>query len=387
MRRRRLVIVTNIPTPYRIYFFEELYQLAQRHDLDVEVLFMASTERGRWWKFDPSVWKFPHRIIRGVHYYWRDVPLHFNPGVYWYLWRRPPDWLMLGGSWAMPTSALLAIGRRWLVGRSRVLWWLEANESSMRYRDGLIAWLRRFIVTRADALVLPGEVARQWADSFVDKTVPRLHLPNLVDERIYRDRVDEVRATRAEQIRRDYGLLPDQIVALLPARLAPEKNVVGFLETLKFQWPEKLRLLIAGDGPLRSLVERIVREGKMENVTFRGHCDTEGMIEMYAIADILVLPSFRDQNPLVVIEALWAGLPVLISRRVGNWPEAVEEGRNGWTFDPGDPHEVLRAVTRAVSTGRDGLRSMGLRSREIAQARFESKRAIAQFVEELLGLC
>jgi len=182
----------------------------------------------------------------------------------------------------------------------------------------------------------------------------------------------------------NYRLLTEEIVALLPARLAHEKNVLGFLESIKEQWPKRFRLLIAGDGPLRHQLEQIIRERKMDGVHILGHRETDEMVELYAIADMLVLPSLRDSNPLAVIEALWAGLPLLVSRRVGNLPEALADGENGWSFDPDDPNEVIKAVTRAVSAGRDRLKTMGQPSREIARLRFESKSKIAQFFQDLI---
>jgi glycosyltransferase involved in cell wall biosynthesis len=379
----RLVIVTNIPSPYRLHLFEHLYRIMRPKGLSLEVMFMAETEPWRYWSFDSSRWGFPHKVHWGLHPYWRGIPFHINPTILYDVWRRPPNWLMLGGSWAMPTTALLAVSPRWAGPRCLKLWWLEANERSMKYRTGLVAWLRNWIVSRADALVLPGKIAQEWADSSLKVQLPKIWLPNVVDEGIYRDRVEKTRVYSRE-IREKYKIPQNEIVALLPSRLAPEKNIVGLLKAISEDWPKGLRLLIAGDGPLYHHIAELIKQ--TDRVKMLGYQDTERMIELFAISDLVILPSLRDPNPLVIIEALWAGLPVLASINVGNWPEAIEPGRNGWLFDPTQPQEMRKAVLEAVAVGRDGLRVMGMRSREIAYERFETSTVVHRFLDQLLNL-
>jgi glycosyltransferase involved in cell wall biosynthesis len=253
----------------------------------------------------------------------------------------------------------------------------------MKYRTGLVAWLRNWIVSRADALVLPGKIAQEWADSSLKVQLPKIWLPNVVDEGIYRDRVEKTRVYSRE-IREKYKIPQNEIVALLPSRLAPEKNIVGLLKAISEDWPKGLRLLIAGDGPLYHHIAELIKQ--TDRVKMLGYQDTERMVELFAISDLVILPSLRDPNPLVIIEALWAGLPVLASINVGNWPEAIEPGRNGWLFDPTQPQEMRKAVLEAVAVGRDGLRVMGMRSREIAYERFETSTVVNRFLDQLLNL-
>lgn len=126
-------------------------------------------------------------------------------------------------------------------------------------------------------------------------------------------------------------------------------------------------------------------EGKGQNVRFVGGVDYSEIARHYAAADVLVMPTLEDNWSLVVPEAMAGGLPVLCSKYNGCWPELVQEGRNGWVFDPldtADTVRVLEACLRASETPapsvsafppsplpapRSLLQAMGQESREMVK--------------------
>ncbi|MBA2588379.1 MAG: glycosyltransferase family 4 protein [Alphaproteobacteria bacterium] len=122
------------------------------------------------------------------------------------------------------------------------------------------------------------------------------------------------------------------------AALRREKNLPRLIEafrTLRENMP--CRLVIAGDGPERSILEeQVERLGLGEDVIFLGHrTDTE---RVYASLSIYVLSSDTEQMPLSVIEAMAAGLPV-VSTDVGDVREMVSAGNR--EFIRGDDAETL----------------------------------------------
>jgi glycosyltransferase involved in cell wall biosynthesis len=100
----------------------------------------------------------------------------------------------------------------------------------------------------------------------------------------------------------------------------------------------------------------------------------------------LLLPSLRDPNPLSVIEALWAGLPLLISDRCGNWPEAVEQGVNGWVIDPTSQTELCRAFEQALRLTEGDLARSGAASARIARQKFSTQRNVESFADCVMKL-
>jgi len=117
------------------------------------------------------------------------------------------------------------------------------------------------------------------------------------------------------------------------------------------------------------------QEGLQETAHFLGHLGREALMAEMANASCLLLPSFQENSPVVIAEAMAAGVPVTASRICGI-PFLVEEGKTGLLFDPRDPDQVVDCVTRLLTD--QGLREgMGRAAREDAWRRFRIE-AVAQ---------
>ena len=144
------------------------------------------------------------------------------------------------------------------------------------------------------------------------------------------------------RLRRELGLAEDEPVFLVVGRLNAQKNHAGLVEAL-VDCPGTL--LVAGDGELREELERQVEAaGLRERVRLLGV--RSDISEVYTASDVLVLSSHYEGNPLVVMEAMACGLPV-IATAVGCVPELVTEG-TGWLVPPGEPAALSAAMRRAV---------------------------------------
>jgi D-inositol-3-phosphate glycosyltransferase len=105
---------------------------------------------------------------------------------------------------------------------------------------------------------------------------------------------------------------------LYVGRLSPQKNVARLLEAVS-TCEQPVRLTVVGDGEQRDqLREMAGRLGLSETVTFAGARFGADLRRAYAEADVFVLPSDREGMPLVALEAMAAGLPVVATRVPGN---------------------------------------------------------------------
>ncbi len=153
-------------------------------------------------------------------------------------------------------------------------------------------------------------------------------------------------AARAE-IRRELGLGPDRSLVGTVARLAPQKGLeylVRALARLKAREPRPV-LVVVGDGPRRG---ELASEAGTLGVTavFLGHrADVAWLLGAF---DLFVLPSVTEGLPLVVLEAMAAGCPV-VAARVGGVSEAVRDGATGWLVPPADPDALARAIDEALA--------------------------------------
>ena len=124
-------------------------------------------------------------------------------------------------------------------------------------------------------------------------------------------------------------------------------------------------LVLLGDGPLRNRVEAAVAAyGLEEGVHLPGFKQYEELPAYYGLANAFVHASTVEQWGLVVNEAMAAGLPVLVSDRCGCALDLVEQGRNGYTFDPYDT-EALATMMQHMASDSCDCDGMGAASRDI----------------------
>ncbi|MFZ2681928.1 MAG: glycosyltransferase family 4 protein [Patescibacteria group bacterium] len=124
-------------------------------------------------------------------------------------------------------------------------------------------------------------------------------------------------------------------------QLAEHKGI-EFLLKAYARIQQECHLLIVGDGPLRSVVEKAAEANK--NIRYLGFMPPGELSKFFSVVDAVVVPSLCYENsPTVIYEALNAGLPVVASR-IGGVGELVQEGVSGFLFTPGDENDLLRAI-------------------------------------------
>jgi glycosyltransferase involved in cell wall biosynthesis len=160
---------------------------------------------------------------------------------------------------------------------------------------------------------------------------------------------------------------------LFVGRLAAVKGVPVLIEALAAVRPLRpgLRLTLIGDGPDRRMLEALAREaGIGDAVEFVGYRSQAEVAATLATVDALVLPSFAEGLPVVLMEAMAAGVPV-IATRVAGVPELVREGVHGLLVPPGDTGALAQAVLDLTGDPAKARR-MGEAGREVVRREFNS---------------
>ncbi len=383
-----LVSLTNIPTPYRTHLYNALFQSMRAAGLNLHVLYMAHTEPGRQWTFEKDRNAYPYTFMPSWTFRAGRREFYLNPAFVRIMRQQPPRWLLVSGSWFFPTVQLVPL----TVNKAQTvtLFWNESNLAYMEQRGRLVDFLRRHTLDYYDGFVVPGAWARDYVHQFAPSSrhKPFLKLPNIVDETRFRDQVASLRQKR-HSLRRKWDCdSPGKTVLLTIARIEPIKGVRELVEALlNFRDVQSIILLIAGTGALQSeLQARIRAAGLQEHIRFVGYQGEENILELLALADAFLLPSLGDPYPLVVIEAEFAGLPVLLSDRVGCHPEALVEGENGLLFDPYDPASITQALQTFLDADPAMRARMGAASLAIAEERFSTRQVAPHFIEALLNL-
>jgi glycosyltransferase involved in cell wall biosynthesis len=145
------------------------------------------------------------------------------------------------------------------------------------------------------------------------------------------------------------------------------------------------KLVFVGDGPLRSEIEQQISQLKLQNhIEITGWASGEEVQQQLLASRAMVLPSFAEGLPVVIMEALALNRPV-ISTYVAGIPELVEPGVCGWLVPPGSAELLADAMRFALESPLEKLEEMGKAGAErVAQqhnAALEAKKLVALFQE------
>jgi glycosyltransferase involved in cell wall biosynthesis len=129
------------------------------------------------------------------------------------------------------------------------------------------------------------------------------------------------------------------------------------------------RLVVAGDGPARSALERLADEVAPGQVRFTGRLPRHEVLELIGSATALLLPSrWYENQPMTILEAYACGVPV-IGSSIGGVPELIVDGATGRLVPPDQPMELASAALAMLREPQAAL-AMGRNARAMALSRF-----------------
>jgi 1,2-diacylglycerol 3-alpha-glucosyltransferase len=271
-----------------------------------------------------------------------------------------PDAVLIPGYYTIPAIAATFWAR--LHGKTTIL----MSEST--FQDHVRNRFKEAMKGQALRLLFHGSIAggvRQVAYlrtlGFRENQIAYLY--DVVDNDFYRDHAEEWR----RRGKAAHPGLPDDYF-LFVGRLSPEKNVDGLIKAFAQyrQAGGTWSLVLIGDGPSAAgLKAQAAAAGIADWVVFAGLKGAVDIAPYYAFAGCFVLPSHREPWGLVVNEAMAAGLPLIVSDRCGCADDLLEPDKNGFLFDPSDPHQLSPLLTKLADLSPERRQRMARRSREI----------------------
>ena len=184
------------------------------------------------------------------------------------------------------------------------------------------------------------------------------------------------------QKRRQFVEKNDKIKILCVARFAKNKNYESLIYALsKLKNRLDVEAYFIGDFDSYEYFRKIVslvKTEKLEKIVKIGlSVDDAAVTDCYLSCDLFVLPSIMETFPLVILEAMYAGLPI-VATRVGGVPEAVEDGVNGFLVSPNDPEQLYRRCLQLLKD-KSMRNEMSIRNSEAAQNYTWNKIALSTY--------
>lgn len=273
--------------------------------------------------------------------------------------------------YAIPHASAAYMAKQILEKEGRyvpVITTLHGTDITLVGRDKTYAPVVAFSINQSDAITAVSENLKEetYKTFSIEKEIQVIY--NFVDvQRFSRKPIDAFRKVIA----------PDNERIVLHAsnfrKIKRVQDVVYIFKKLNETIPSKL--LFVGDGPERSMAEELCRELNLcDDIRFVGK--QQDMEEIFAIADLFLLPSEYESFGLSALEAMAGGAPV-IATNVGGLPEIVKPGENGYMGKVGDVDQMAEF---AIDILKDENTLMKFRENAKKQAqRFDINRIIPQY--------
>jgi glycosyltransferase involved in cell wall biosynthesis/2-polyprenyl-3-methyl-5-hydroxy-6-metoxy-1,4-benzoquinol methylase len=190
---------------------------------------------------------------------------------------------------------------------------------------------------------------------------------------------------RSEALMRRIDATSNDLIVGFSGRWSEEKNPLGFVEIARLVDPAlPIRFVMTGTGQLRFAIEHSIREARFPEGRFHLLGEVPEIAPILASFDLLVVPSTLDGRPVVAMEALSLGVPVLASR-VGALPEIIQDGATGWLCEPNDHKGFVECIEHAARD-RARLQSMRHLAREYAECRLNARGMLIAYETALASL-
>lgn len=341
----KFAIVHNIPIHYKHLLFSAL---AER-DIEFTVLFIASRASNAV-GFDDmksAAERYAYRV--GFNGPYEKAPATTRAVFVWKnLDTVSPKAVIISGYYAIECWVALLWAK---LHRAPVVLWFETNEF-----DAPRHWpketLKRVFLRFCDQAHVYGTTNAEYLKKLGMAPSGLLFKRAVVNADLFQTAKDT-------RVYREAGV----VRLLYVGRLAPEKNLEtlfrAFSNVHAKQPPASMRLVVAGSGPLeQDLKRKCVELGIEKSVDFLGYRPQASLPEVYRFCDVFVLPSLIEPWGLVVNEAMFCRMPVIVSRQCGCAADLVTP-QTGWCFSPSCQSELETAILKAVTCSSKTLAAMG----------------------------
>ncbi|KAA0550235.1 N-acetyl-alpha-D-glucosaminyl L-malate synthase BshA [Bacillus sp. BGMRC 2118] len=234
--------------------------------------------------------------------------------------------------YAVPHAVCAVLASQMAKRDVKIVTTLHGTDITVLGYDPSMNELIRFGIEKSDAVTAVSNQLIEQTYELLEPNKQIVPVYNFIDERVYHKK-------DTSNLRSSYGIHSDEKVIIHISNFRQVKRVQDVIlafEKIGQHIPSKL--LLVGDGPEVTVVNKLVREKSLtDKVLFLGKQDN--LEELYSISDLKLLLSEKESFGLVLLEAMACGVPC-VGTRVGGIPEVIVDGQTGYLCELGNIDEI-----------------------------------------------
>ncbi|MCR5651288.1 MAG: glycosyltransferase family 4 protein [Lachnospiraceae bacterium] len=342
-----LLIVTNIPSPYRVDFFH--YLQTNIKEYDIHIMFQSGNEKSyRTWSGGEEKLKNTHflksKVIKRTGF--DQTEKYIPTGTAKVLDEVRPDTVV-----CMEYNPCAIMVKHWC-NKNRVPYisWTDGTRLSEAHIGLLQKLSRKYIIKNTKAFIASSTAARD-NQIYLGADPEKIHISYLTVD------INRYTSTDTDKPKAE----PFGIICV--GSLIQRKGIDLLLNALGIIKDRDWTLTLAGEGPEKDALAKQAEElGISQKIRFAGFIEGEKLRDLYAESSLFILPTREDCFGLVTLEAMCAGLPVISSKYADGAYDLIEDGVTGFIVDPYDEKQFSETIetlmnnpVKAAEMGKAGL--------------------------------
>ncbi len=340
----KIAFLTNIPSPYRMDFFNELGKYCE-----LTVFF----EKGKSDERDDSWTNYSFKNFRGIILEGKSVSTDkaFSPSVKQYLKKGAFDHIIVCN--AFTPTGIVAMRH---MKKHHISYWIEGDGAFPRKDNHLKKWFKTWILKGAKGYFSTSDTHDQYYLSYGVQPDQIFRYPftsvkkaNLLDKPVD---IEEKR-----NLKKQLGILEDKMV-LSVGQFIHRKGFDVLLQATEML-NKTVGIYIIGGNPTEEMADYVDKHA-LKNVHFLPFQTPEMLRQYYMASDVFALPTREDIWGLVVNEAMAAAVPVVTTQHCVSGLTLVLNGKNGFVVPVEDPKALAEAITKVLESDADQMAAAAL---------------------------
>lgn len=330
-QKNRVLFLTNIPSPYRVDFFNEL---GKKCDLTVLFENMNSDERNSGW-CKRNFGNFNGIMLKGIKIN-KNKTICF--GIRKYLNKYN---IIVVGGYSTPTGMLAII----YLNIKKIPYIINVDGGLIKKDSQLKYKFKKYFISSALAWLSTGERTNEYLIHYGAKkeNIYKYSFTSIKEEDVIKKILDK---NQKRVIKNEIGIVEEKVVISI-GRFIYSKGFDILLKASK-KLNENIGIYIIGGEPTDEYLE-IKKDFDLKNIHFVEFKCKEELKKYYMIADLFVLPTREDIWGLVINEAMACGLPVITTDKCIAGLELIDEGVNGYIIPTNDINKLEEKINKILN--------------------------------------